>query len=90
MARTAVSMFIVRMEDGTFWYTEIPVGSIDGSNTAFTLTATPNPTNSLEVFLNGACLSLTEDYTLSGDDLVLLIAPPIGSLLKVNYRVEPT
>lgn len=89
MGRTFASAFIVRMEDGTFWYTEIPVGSINDSNTAFTLTASPNPATSLEVFLNGACLSVTEDYTLSGDDLTLLIAPPTGSLLKVNYRVEP-
>jgi len=89
MGRTSASMFIIRMEDGTFWYTEIPVGSINGTNTAFTLTASPNPTNSLEVYLNGACLSVTEDYTLSGDDLTLLIAPPTGSLLKCNYRVEP-
>lgn len=90
MGRTSTSNFISKMENGTFFYrNETPVGTINGSNTDFTLEETPNPTTSLEVTVNGSEMSLTEDYTLSGDTLSLIIAPPTGSILKVDYRVEP-
>ena len=77
------------MEDGIFFYHEVPVGTVNGSNKVFTLTATPNPTTSLEVTLNGQEMSVTEDYTLSTDTLTMLIAPPTTSLIKVDYRTEP-
>ncbi len=89
MARTSRSNFVSLMEDGNFWYHETPVGTIDGSNVTFTLTAAPNPTTSLEVTLNGQEMSVTEDYTLSTDTITMLIAPPTGSLIKSDYRVEP-
>jgi len=90
MGRTGTSNIVQRMEDGTLFYTgEIPVGSINDSNTTFTLANSPKPAGSLEVTLNGAELMVNEDYTISGDTLTLLIAPPTGSLLKVDYRVEP-
>ena len=44
---------------------------------------------SLEVTVNGSELKVTEDYTLSGDTLTLIIAPPTNSIIKVDYRVEP-
>jgi len=72
-----------------FYTGEIPVGSINDSNTAFTLANSPKPAGSIEVTLNGAELSVNTDYTLSGDDLTLLIAPPTGSIIKCDYRVEP-
>lgn len=90
MARTSKSPFVTKMEDGTFFYhNETPIGSINSSNVTFTLADTPNPSTTLELTLNGQELSLTEDYTLSGDTITMLYAPDTGSLLKADYRVEP-
>ena len=78
------------MEDGSFFVIgEVPTGTVNGTNTDFTLADTPNPTNSLEVTVGGSKMSITEDYTLSGDTLTLITAPPTGIILRVNYRVEP-
>src|SRR5262249_34979799 len=45
---------------------ETPSGSINSSNTAFTLSNSPNPSGSLELYLNGQLLTSGTDYTLSG------------------------
>ena len=90
MARTSQSNIVQKMEDGTFFIYETPIGTINGTNDDFTLTYIPNPTNSLVVILNGQVLSVTEDYTLIADILTLNTAPPTGSLLKVEYHVTPT
>ncbi len=89
MARTFSSNLIRALEDGTFFIYETPIGTINGVNANFTLTYSPNPTNSLVVILNGQVMSETEDYTLIADILTLNIAPPTGSLLKVEYHVTP-
>ena len=86
MARTSQSNIVQRMEDGTFFIYETPIGTINGVNTSFTLTYPPDPTNSLVVILNGQIMSETEDYTLIADILTLNTAPPTGSLLKVEYH----
>ena len=78
------------MEDGTYFVeNETPTGSINGSNTTFTLAGNPNPDGSLEVFVNGQKMAVTEDYTLSTDTLTTLVAYPTGVILRVNYRVRP-
>ena len=60
MARTHSSNIVQAIEDGTFFVEdETPVGSINGSNKTFTLADSPNPTDSLEVHLNGVTLTLT-------------------------------
>lgn len=89
MGRTFASNLIRQMEDGRFFINETPIGSINGINQAFTLTYAPNPSSSLTVFLNGAKLTVTEDYTITSDDLTLNIAPPTGSILNVEYHVTP-
>ena len=89
MARTSKSNFVQYMEDGIFFYHEVPVGTINGSNKTFTLTASPNPADSLELTINGQELTVTEDYALSTDTITMVIAPPTTSLLKCDYRTEP-
>ena len=64
-----------------------PTGTIDGSNTDFTLVKAPNPTASLKVWRGGALQSLTEDYTLSGKTVTFLVAPVVGEILKVEHRI---
>ena len=90
MARTYSSNIISAMEDGTYFVeNETPTGSINDSNKTFTLAGNPNPDGSLEVFVNGQKVAVTEDYTLSGDTLTTVLAYPIGVILRVNYRIAP-
>ena len=65
---------------------EVPAGTINGSNTAFTLTSSPDPSGSLQLFLNGMFMTVGEDYTISGVDITFLQAPLIGSTLRAFFR----
>ena len=64
---------------------ETPSGSINGSNTSFTLANTPT-TGSLYVWLNGILQTETTDYSLSGTTLTMVVAPEAGAILRVSYR----
>src|SRR5678809_767545 len=46
---------------------ETPSGTVNGSNVTFTLAHTPNPSASLQLFVNGQLMTpgATEDFTLS-------------------------
>lgn len=65
---------------------ETPSGTINSSNTVFTLANLPNPASSVKVYLNGVRQRVTEDYTLSGATITFVSAPPTGSILLVDYR----
>jgi hypothetical protein len=61
-------------------------GTIDGSNTVFTLSSTPNPAGTETVFLNGILQEPNgEDYTISGATITFVVAPPSGSRIRVTY-----
>jgi hypothetical protein len=66
---------------------ETPTGSINGSNTTFTLANTPTA-GTEEVFLNGILQApgAGNDYTISGATITMLTAPLTGERLLVNYR----
>ena len=90
MARTTSSNIIQAMENNEFFVEdETPVGSINGTNTTFTLADSPNPVASLEVRRNGLILTLTTDYSLSSDTITMVTAPRTGMTLRCDYRVEP-
>ena len=65
---------------------EVPSGTPNGVLTTFTLVSIPSPSTSLKVFVNGQRLKLTEDYTLSGNTITFVIAPPTNSLLLCDYK----
>lgn len=91
MARTTITNTGQAIENDTYFVeNETPVGSINGSNTTFTLASAPNPSGSLEVFVNGQKMTVTEDYSLSEDTLTSVLAFPTGTILRVNYRVKPS
>lgn len=84
------SLVLQAITDGTYFVENgAPTGAIDGANTAFTLASNPSPDSSLRVYLNGARLKVTTDYSLSGTTLTLVTAPPEGSILTVDYRFSP-
>ncbi|MBD3207725.1 hypothetical protein GF319_15455 [Candidatus Bathyarchaeota archaeon] len=67
---------------------ETPTGSIDGSNTTFTLDRTPNPAASLQLYLNGLLLKegTGNDYTIDGKEITMLYAPEADSNFLAWYR----
>ena len=66
---------------------EVPTGTINGSNTAFTLANTPT-SGSEHVYLNGALQQsgAGNDYTISGGTITMLAAPLTGEKILVSYR----
>ncbi len=73
----------------TFVDSEIPSGTVDGSNTVFAIAQTPSPATSLALFRNGIRLRANLDYTLTGTTLTFLsgLAPQPGDVLVASYRV---
>lgn len=65
---------------------ETPGGTINGSNTAFTLANTPNGIMT-DLFLNGQLLEAGagNDYTISGSTITMLYAPIAGDKLRAFY-----
>jgi hypothetical protein len=66
---------------------EVPSGTINGSNTAFTLAHTASPAASLILTLNGVVQKAGGvDYTLSGTGITMAAAPVSGDGLLAWYR----
>jgi len=67
---------------------EIPGGTINGSNTVFSLAFAPSPAVSLDLYLNGLLMKPGADYSLSGSTITFFLAslPQTGDLLLANYR----
>ena len=62
----------------------VPTGTINGTNTAFTLP--DSPTGDVVVFLNGLQVAET-GYSLSGSTLTMSVAPLTGDRLEVLFGV---
>lgn len=75
------------MAPSDFVVRETPSGSINGSNTAFTLANTPI-SGTEEVYLNGILQDpgAGADYTISGATLTYATAPVSGDKLRVTYQ----
>ena len=66
---------------------ETPAGVVDGVNKIFTLTHSPSPVGSLELFNNGLMQDAGgDDFTLSGSTITFVVAPTLGSTLIAWYR----
>lgn len=65
---------------------EQPSGTLNGTNTTFTLSSTPN-LGTEQVFLNGALLNsgANSDYVVDGTSLTFTLAPQAGDVILVNY-----
>ncbi len=71
---------------------EVPQGLISGANPLFTLTGTPTPPESLQVFRNGVLQRQGADYALSGATIQFVAGafPQAGDLLVAYYRTLQT
>lgn len=68
---------------------ETPGGTINGTNVAFTLVATPSPATSLRLYKNGMLQQQGSDYILSGATITFSstsVAPQTGDTLTASYR----
>lgn len=63
---------------------EVPTGTIDGSNKSFVLAHTPT-TGTLKVYLNGLRQKVTDDYTLATATIIFVIVFETGSNLICDY-----
>lgn len=83
-AATAGTDYVV---PATFVVRETPSGTINGSNTSFTLANTP-VSGTESVFLNGILqdAGAGNDYTISGTTITMLSAPLTGDKIRVNYN----
>lgn len=68
--------------------TETPSGTVNGSNTVFTLAATPSA--GVLVFKNGLLQIEGTDYTISGATITFTVAPAGGSTLEAVVSVIAT
>ncbi len=68
---------------------EMPAGSVNSSNTIYTLSAIPVPASSLELYRNGLVQTVGVDYTVSGTTVTFLpvAVPKSGDLIQAYYRV---
>ena len=69
---------------------EVPTGTINGTNTTFTLANTPSVAASVHVYVNGLrqFLGTGNDYTFSGTTITFLTGavPQTGDILFVDYQ----
>jgi hypothetical protein len=64
---------------------ETPGGSINGSNTAFTLANTPQSGPAVILTLDGLTQIQGVDYTISGTSITMTTAPALGQMLWATY-----
>lgn len=66
-----------------------PAGVVNGANTIFNLSQTPNPPTSLTLYRNGILQKASQDYTLTGSTVAFVAAdaPQPGDTLLASYRV---
>jgi hypothetical protein len=72
---------------GSFVDAEVPTGTINGANASFTLSQSPSPAASLELYRNGVLQTAGgTDYTLSSTTITYVTAPNSGDTHVAYYR----
>ena len=65
---------------------EVPTGAVNGSNTVFTLSATPVANASVIMVLDGVTQTNGTDYTVSGTTVTFTTAPTTGTEVVAIYN----
>ena len=77
--------------NGTYFVeNEVPSGSINSSNTSFTVVTAPS-SGTLKLYHNGFRLTVgsRNDFTISSTTITMNFAPESGDTLLCDYRVIP-
>lgn len=64
---------------------EVPSGTVNGSNTVFTLAFTPDSSASVDVFVDYLICAPTTHYSISGTTITFVSAPALGQKVFVVY-----
>lgn len=69
---------------------EAPSGLVDGVNSSFTLSGTPEPSSSLLLYRNGLLQKQGLDYNVAGNGIAFAAGavPQPGDILLATYRVD--
>ena len=70
---------------GNIFAQEVPSGTTNGTNKAFTLVNTPHSNASVLLYLNGLIQRQTVDYTISGKNITFTVAPQLGQSIYTLY-----
>lgn len=65
---------------------ETPAGTINGANKDFTIDHPPDPAGAVELFLDDKFQILDTDYTVEDLTITFVVAPPVDSKIRINYR----
>lgn len=65
-----------------------PTGTVDGVNRRFVLPFAPAPPESLHWYVNGLLRAATTDFTLSGLDVLTVVAPQTGSIVRATFQYD--
>jgi len=71
---------------GDITHKQVPSGTVNGSNTSFSLTYEPTSADSLSLYLDGILLELTTDYSISGTTITMVVAPAVGQKLYASFQ----
>ena len=92
LGTTAITWFQIPttatgLANSNFVDKETPSGTVNGSNTTFTLANTP-VAGSEHVHINGLLMDVGagNDYTISGATITFTPAPETGDKIRVSYR----
>lgn len=66
-------------------YQEAPTGTVNGSNTAFSLPHTPTASANVSLYLDGLIQYQGTDYSISGSAITMVAAPTSGQSLWAVY-----
>lgn len=80
-----VATYSYKRSGNSIAWLEQPIGLVDGVNSSFDVQNTPNPSNSLMVFVNGILQLKDADYTLTGKTITFYSPPYISDNLAAIY-----
>jgi len=70
---------------GEIFEQEVPSGTVNGSNTTFTLSSTPHSNKSVVLTVDGLIMGQTFDYSISANTITMVTAPVAGQKLYAIY-----
>lgn len=89
--RISNAIFAEDLMNGSMVYNEVPGGSVNGSNTAFTIAGAGKVTGSLAVYKNGVRMKNGgADFTETSGGFTMTTAPATNTVLLCEYRVGST